>query len=189
MNSRCSVFIATSLDGFIARSDGRIDWLNEANTLVPPGEDCGFAKFFSAVDALVMGRNTFEQVLSFPEWPYGSKPVVVLSHSLRALPAPVPATVSLSAEAPAVLVGRLSDEGLDHLYIDGALTIQSFLQADLVDEMTITVIPVLLGSGKPLFGSLERDVGLQLLASRAYDFGFVQSKYLVRRAPKREPRA
>lgn len=189
MNARCSVFIATSLDGFIARSDGRIDWLNEANALVPAGEDCGFAEFFSSVDALVMGRNTFEQVLSFPEWPYGSKPVVVLSHSLRSLPAQVPATVSLSAGSPTALVARLSARGLRHLYIDGGLTIQSFLMANLVDEMTITVIPVLLGSGKTLFGSLQRDVNLQLIASRAYDFGFVQSTYLVRRAPEREPHA
>lgn len=180
MTARRSVFIATSLDGFISRTDGRIDWLNEANALLPPGEDCGFAEFFSTVDALVMGRNTFEQVLSFPEWPYGSTPVIVLSHSLRSLPAPVPATVSLSAEPPATLVKRLSAEGLGHLYIDGGRTIQSFLVANLVDEMTITVIPVLLGSGKPLFGSLQRDVNLQLLTSRAYDFGFVQSKYLVR---------
>lgn len=180
MNARCSVFVATSLDGFISRSDGRIDWLNGANALVPPGEDCGFAEFFSTVDALVMGRNTFEQVLSFSEWPYSSKPVVVLSHSLRSLPGQVPATVTLSAEPPATLVERLSAEGLGHLYIDGGLTIQSFLVANLVDEMTITVIPVLLGSGKPLFGSLRSDVNLQLLASRAYDFGFVQSKYRVR---------
>lgn len=181
MNSRCSVFIATSLDGFIARSDGRIDWLNDANAMVPPGEDCGFAEFLSSVDALVMGRNTFEQVLSFPEWPYGSKPVVVLSHSLRSLPAQVPATVTLSAESPATLVARLSAQGLRHLYIDGGLTIQSFLMANLIEEMTITVIPVLLGSGKPLFGPLQSDVHLQFLTNRAYDFGFVQSTYLVRR--------
>lgn len=180
MNSRCSVFIPTSLDGFIARSDGRIDWLNDANALVPPGEDCGFAEFLSSVDALVMGRNTFEQVLSFQEWPYGSKPVVVLSHSLRSLPAQAPATVFLSAESPAALVARLSAEGLRHLYIDGGLTIQRFLAASLIDEMTITVIPVLLGSGKPLFGSLQREMSLQLLASKAYDFGFVQSTYLAR---------
>jgi dihydrofolate reductase len=87
VTARCSVFIATSLDGFISRSDGRIDWLDDANRLVPLDEDCGFAEFLSGVDALVMGRNTFEQVLSFPEWPYGSKPVVVLSRSLRSLPA------------------------------------------------------------------------------------------------------
>lgn len=179
MKARCSVFIATSLDGFISRSDGRIDWLNKANALVPPGEDCGFAEFFSTVDALVMGRNTFEQVLSFPEWLYGSKPVVVLSHSLRSLPAQAPATVTLSAEPPVTLVERLSAEGLGHLYVDGGLTIQSFLLANLVGEMTITVIPVLLGSGKPLFGSLQSDVNLLLLASKAYDFGFVQSKYRV----------
>ena len=179
MNARCSVFIATSLDGFISRSDGSIDWLNEANTVVPAGEDCGYAQFMSTVDALVMGRNTFEQVLSFEEWPYGSKPVVVLSRHLRSLPKHLPPTVSLSAEAPAALVARLLTEGLRHLYIDGGLTIQSFLTENLIDEMTITTIPVLLGSGKSLFGPLQRDVQLKLLSSKAFEFGFVQSKYHV----------
>jgi dihydrofolate reductase len=79
MTTRCSVFIATSLDGFISRTDGRIDWLNEAHSAIPPGEDYGYAQFMSTVDAIVMGRNTFEQVLSFAEWPYGSKPVTVIS--------------------------------------------------------------------------------------------------------------
>ncbi len=101
MNSWCSVFIATSLDGFISRSDGGIDWLNEANALLPPGESCGFAEFSSTVDGLMMGRNTFDPVLLFPEWPYGSKFVAVLSHSLRSLSARVPATATLSVEPPA----------------------------------------------------------------------------------------
>jgi dihydrofolate reductase len=177
--TKCSVFIATSLDGFISRADGSIDWLNEANTRIPTGEDCGYSRFMSAVDALVMGRNTFEQVLGFEEWPYGSTPLVVLSRQLKALPEKAPATVSLSAQEPKELVGRLSKQGLNRLYVDGGLTIQSFLAADLIDEITLTVIPVLLGSGKPLFGGLSKDAALELLESRAFDFGFVQSKYRV----------
>ena len=177
--TKCSVFIATSLDGFISRTDGSIDWLNRANAVVPSGEDAGFAQFMSGVDALVMGRNTFEQVLTFGEWPYQSTPLVVLSRHLRALPANAPATVSLSSESPQQLVERLSAKGLNHLYVDGGLTIQSFLAANLIDEMTITVIPILLGSGKSLFGALDSDIDLELVSSKAFDFGFVQNKYRV----------
>jgi dihydrofolate reductase len=178
--TKCSIFIATSLDGFISRADGSIDWLNEASALVPEGEDSGYGEFMSGIDALVMGRNTFEQVLSFDgEWPYGSTPVIVLSRTLASLPDDVPATVSLTSDNPATLVQHLSAEGLNYLYIDGGLTIQSFLAAGLIDEITITVIPILLGSGKDLFGPLPKDVRLELLSSQAFEFGFVQSKYRV----------
>jgi dihydrofolate reductase len=177
------VFVASSLDGFIARPDGRIDWLDRANALVPNGEDCGYAAFTSSIDALVMGRNTFEQALSFAAWPYGTKPIHVLSTRLAALPKGVPATVSLSAETPASLVERLSAQGAQHLYIDGGLTIQRFLRAGLIEELTITRIPVLLGQGKPLFGLLENDVSLEHLSSVAFPFGFVQCKYRVARSP------
>jgi dihydrofolate reductase len=179
MGVRCSVFIATSLDGFISRLDGRIDWLDQANATVPAGEDCGFGAFFSSVDALVMGRNTFEQVLLFPSWPYGDKPLVVLSRTMKALPPGVPNSVTLSSEAPAVLVRRLEGEGVGHVYVDGGLTIQSFLAEGLVQELTLTVIPVLLGTGKPLFGALPGDVNLRLLDSRRWPFGFVQNRYGV----------
>ena len=179
MNAHCSVFIATSVDGYIARSNGSIDWLEKANATVPKGEDCGYAEFFASVDALVLGRNTFEQALSFPEWSYGAKPVIVLSHSMRSLPAHLPSTVRLASEQPKALVQRLGAEGLCHLYVDGGRTVQAFLADGLVGEMTITVIPVLLGMGKPLFGPLPGDVQLQLLMSKAYPFGFVQSKYRV----------
>jgi len=177
--AKCSVFIATSLDGFISRSDGSIDWLDEANKMIPAGEDCGFAAFMASVDVLVMVRNNFEQVLSFGEWAYVSTPVVVLSRNLKALPQQALATVSLSAESPKDVVQRLSAKGRQHLYVDGGLTIQSFLAAGLMDEITITLIPVLLGSGKALFGVLPKDVPLELVESKAYDFGFVRSKYRV----------
>ena len=179
MTARCSVFVAASLDGFIARPDGGIDWLDRVNAGAPPGEDFGFAQFIASVDALVMGRHTFEQALTFGEWPYGAMPVVVLSHSLRRLPAGVPATVSVSSESPADLVLRLTAEGARHLYIDGGLTIQSFLAAGLIDELTVTVVPVLLGAGKPLFGPLPADIPLVHVATHVYDCGLVQHKYRV----------
>lgn len=180
MRARCSVFIATSLDGFISRLDGSIDWLNEANAAVPPGEDCGYKAFIGAVDTLVMGRNTFEQALTFEPWPYGEMKVVVLTSRPIEIPPALRSSVTASADPPATLVEKLSRDGSRHLYIDGGKTIQGFVAAGLVDEMTITVIPVLLGEGRPLFGPLKADVKLRLVSSRAYDFGFVQTTY---RAP------
>lgn len=177
--TKCSVFIATSLDGYIARSDGNIDWLDQANAVVPKGEDCGYSDFMSTVDALVMGRNTFEQVSAFPVWPYGKTPVVVLSRTINKLPATSPATVFLSSDSPSQLVKQLSAKGLEHLYVDGGLTIQSFLQAGLIDEMIITIIPVLLGEGLPLFRKLDHDVQLECMSSKYYEFGFLQCKYRV----------
>ena len=181
MTAQCSVFIATSLDGFIARRDGSIDWLEQTGAATPPGEDFGYARFMATVDALVMGRHSFEQVLTFDEWPYGATPVVVLSHSLHRLPAGVPATVSVSQEPPPDLVARLSAAGARRLYVDGGRTIQGFLAAGLIDDLTITVIPVLLGDGIPLFGPLPADVPLAHVASKAYDCGFVQHTYRVRK--------
>ncbi len=177
MTTKCSVFIATSLDGFISRPDGSIDWLNAANEAVSPGEDCGFGDFMANVDTLVMGWNTFEQVLSFGEWPYGATPVTVLSHQGLPEEANLPRTVSASREEPTDLVTRLSNEGRRHIYVDGGLTVQGFFAAGLIDELTITVIPVLLGEGKPLFGPLPHDVHLAHVSTLTYDFGFVYHRF------------
>lgn len=181
MKPQVSVFICTSLDGFIARRDGTLDWLDKANALAPKGEDCGFRAFMDSIDVLVMGRKTFEQVLTFGEWPYGGTRVIVMSSGNPEIPAHLQKTVSASSETPTQLIERLSEEGAKHLYIDGGLTIQAFLKAGLVDEMTITIAPVALGEGKPLFGALEKDIELTLVSSKAYDFGFVQVKYAVKK--------
>jgi dihydrofolate reductase len=182
MPSKCAVFIATSLDGFIARKDGSIDWLERANTLVTAGEDCGYSAFMTSVDALVIGRATFEQVHSFPAWPYGEKPVYVLSSSIRNLPSGTPESVTLLNATPEEVVRTAGKVGHRRLYIDGGKTVQSFLAAGLISELTITVIPVLLGSGISLFGELSVDVCLKHLATKAYPFGFVQSHYAVSEA-------
>lgn len=181
MPTKCSVFIATSLDGFISRDDGSIDWLMKANTLVPPGEDGGYKSFISTVDGLVMGRNSYEQVVSFDEWPYGTLPVVVISCQTITIPEPLRPFVSSSAETPTALVERLSKQGMKHLYIDGGLTIQGFLANDLINELTITLVPVLLGSGRSLFGTLKHDIELHHLATKTIDGGFVQVKYRISR--------
>ena len=176
---KASVYIATSLDGFIARRDGSIDWLNEAHALVPEGEDCGFKEFIASVDALIMGRKTYEQVLSFGQWPYGETPVVVLSHNPVKIPSSLPGTVSCSSESSQVLLKRLSTEGVSHVYIDGGGTIQGFLAEFLIDEITITRIPVAIGDGIPLFGPLEKGIRLTHISTIPYDFGFVQSRYRI----------
>ncbi len=179
MSTTCSVFIATSLDGCIARSDGSIDWLERANATVPAGEDCGYADFLQTVDAIVMGRATFEKVLSFPDWPYGSLPVHVLSTTIRSLPPGVPNSVQVLHATPHEVVERTAAAGHHHLYIDGGRTIQGFLRAGLITDLTITVIPMLLGSGIRLFGDLPADTDLRLVSSKAFPFGFVQSHYAV----------
>ena len=171
---KASVFIATSLDGFIARLDGGLDWL--------PGDDCephGYDEFMATVDALVIGRKTFEIVLAFGVWPYGKKPVVVLSTNPSALTAPDDAVCEMMTGTPHEIVARLAQRGMQHLYIDGGVTIQGFLAAGLIQRLIITRIPVLLGSGIPLFGSLSRDIRLEHVATRSYPSGMVQSEYVI----------
>lgn len=177
MNPKCSVFIATSLDGFIARPNGSIDWLEKENKRVPPGEDFGYVAFMATVDALVMGRHTYEQVCRFPEWPYGELAVHVLTHHPDQLSPRK--TVRFSSESPADLVARLGREGRTHLYVDGGRTIQEFLAAGLVSEVTLTTIPILLGEGRGLFGPLPGDRSLELLTCRSWPCGFVQAHWRV----------
>ncbi len=178
---KVSVFIATSLDGFIARKDGRIDWLEKANTTLPTGEDCGYQSFFESVDTLVIGRKTFETVLSFETWPYGDKRVIVLSTQLKQVPPRLAKTVSVFSFAPKMILENLTAEGSQHIYLDGGRTIQSFLADNLVDEITVTSIPVLLGEGLPLFSKVMADISLTHIKTHAYANGFVQSRYAVQK--------
>jgi len=167
-----SVFIGASLDGFIARTDGALDWL-PTNC-----EPHGYDEFMATVDALVIGRKTFETVLSFGAWPYGEKPVFVLS-SRPTPPAPVGAVVEWMSGAPSEIMSQLAARGIGHIYVDGGITIQRFLQAGLIRRLIITRIPVLIGSGIPLFGATERDIALKHIATRQYASGLVQSEYEV----------
>ena len=176
---RCSLFIATSLDGFIAREDGGLDWLDLANATIPPGEDCGYGDFMASVDALVMGRHTFEKVLGFPEWPYGDKVVWVLSRTSTELPPGLPPTVKLLNATPAEVCALAAALGWQRLYLDGGVTAQGFLAAGCLSDLTVTVVPVLLGRGRRLFGDVGRDVALTLVATKAFPFGFVQNTYRV----------
>ncbi|MBO0938346.1 dihydrofolate reductase [Fibrella sp. HMF5335] len=175
MSLKLSVYIATSLDGFIARPDGAIDWLTAPEHTVP-GEDFGYQAFIHTVDALVMGRGTYETVLAFGEWPY-AKPVFVLSHTLTHIPEQLADKVQLLALSPADTVTYLAERGFQHVYLDGGKTIQGFLRAGLVDELTLSRMPILLGEGIPLFGVTGHDIRFEHLQTQAFPNGLVQSKY------------
>jgi dihydrofolate reductase len=177
---KVSVYIATSLDGFIARQDGSLDWLPGAEEQPESGaEDYGYQSFIESVDALVMGRITFETVLSFGSWPYGEKPVFVLSTTLESLPKNLPHNLKLKSGSVTEIYIDLKTAGFQHIYLDGGATIQKFLHAGLVDELIITIIPVLIGDGISLFGRLTKDVTLELLQCRRFDSGFVQNHYKI----------
>jgi dihydrofolate reductase len=165
--------------GWVHRAQQRRHRLVRANAALPAGEDCGYADFMRTVDAIVMGRAIFDTVFSFPEWPYGDLPVHVLSRTLGGRPAGVPDSVQVLCATPHEVVERAAAAGHRHLYIDGGRTIQGFLKAGLITELTITVIPILLGSGLRLFDDGQADTNLRLLSSKAYPFGFVQSHYAV----------
>ena len=168
------VFIAASVDGYIARLDGSLDWLPEAD----PEEDYGYATFMATVDALVMGRKTYEVVRGFGgDWPYAGTPVVVLSHGQPILPESAEAEVL--ALSPADVLAVLGARGARRVYVDGGQTLQAFLRAGLVRELTVTRIPVLLGDGIPLFGSLPADVALTHVETQSFSSGLVQSRYRI----------
>jgi dihydrofolate reductase len=171
---KASVFIGTSLDGFIARSDGSFDFLPEGG-----GEPHGYNEFIASVDTIVIGRKTFETVLTMKPWPYGDKRVVVLSSRPVDFSAVVGGVVEHMAGTPADIVTRLAASGAHHLYIDGGITIQQFLRAGLIQRLTITRVPVLIGNGIPLFGSLPHDIRLRHIATRQYPSGLVSSEYQV----------
>ena len=169
-----SVFVGTSVDGFIARPNGDLDFLPEG-----AGEPHGYDEFMASVDAIVIGRKTFEKVLTFGAWPYGDKRVVVLSRHPIDSPAAGGAVVEQMAGPPAEIVSRLAVRGAQHLYVDGGITIHGFLRAGLIQRLIITRVPVLIGEGVPLFGSLPRDIRLRHVATRHYPSGLVQSEYHV----------
>lgn len=180
---RCSVFVAASLDGFIAGPAGELDWLHRPEYAQLDGEDFGFQRFLAGVDVLVMGRKTFEAVRDFDPWPYAETPVVVLSSRELQVPPQLAGRVRREDAPPAELVARLAAGGARHLYVDGGLTVQRFLAAGRVDELTVTWIPILLGGGVTLFGELGVEVALDLVGVEAFDNGFVQCKYRARRPP------
>jgi dihydrofolate reductase len=171
---KLSVFCGVSVDGFLARPNHDVDFLD-----TPEQGPHGFEEFYGRVDVVVIGRNTFEFVLRYGQWAYGKKPVVVLStRSLDFSPFPEAVVEQMSGQ-PAEIVAKLEARGFQHAYIDGGITIQRFLVAGLIDRMVITRVPVLIGAGMPLFGPVPHDIRLRHVATRTYKGGLVQSEYEI----------
>jgi dihydrofolate reductase len=170
-----SVFIATSLDGFIARTDGALDWLPQE-----AGEDHGYNDFFSSIDTMLMGRKTYETILGFSPFPYEGKRVVVCSRTLTEVPSHLIGKLEFSADSLPDLVRRLETEGVKHIYADGGQMITALLELGLVNRLILTRVPVLLGAGIPLFGALSADVVLQHIQTKYFSSGLVQSEYEIK---------
>jgi dihydrofolate reductase len=167
------VYIGTSLDGFIARNDGDIDWLTQfAN------EEAinAYKELMSRIDAIVIGRGTFDKVLTFPSWPYEKK-VFVLSSSIKQVPEKVMDKVTMLSMKPTALLSYLSEKEFSSIYIDGGKVIQDFLQENLIDELIISKVPVLIGTGIPLFGYLANDIQFNHIKTAVATNGLVRSYY------------
>jgi dihydrofolate reductase len=175
------VFIATSIDGFISAPDGNLDWLSYVP--FPDGEDGGFADFISRVDAIVMGRVTFETVAGFGHGWHYPVPGIVLSSTLNSAPAEFESHVEFASGTPQEIVELATERGFNNLYIDGGRTVQNFLGADLIDELIITEIPILLGGGDRLFGELGRQLGFELIGTEVISNQVIQKHYRRNRSP------
>jgi dihydrofolate reductase len=172
---KLSVFVGTSLDGFLARRNGQYDFLPAGG-----GEPHGYDEFIASVDAILIGRNTFEVVLKLPTWPYSDKRVVVLSHRPLDFSGITGRVEQMSGE-PAQIARDLAATGAKHVYVDGGIVIQEFLRSGQIDDITITRVPVLIGEGIPLFGSVRQDIKLRHVSTRQYQSGLVSSEYEVMR--------
>jgi dihydrofolate reductase len=169
------VFIAISLDGYIARPDGDIGWLLQRDD---PTEDHGYLDFIIDKDMIVMGRGSYEKVLALDTWPY-DRPVLVLSKQLAdmSVPEALKGKVRFSNLTPANAMEEMARQNVRRVYVDGGWLLQSFLRDGLINDIVITTVPVLIGAGRPLFGALSRDIDLTLVSSRSFPSGLVQSTY------------
>ncbi len=175
MNKKNSVFIATSIDGYIADKNGGIDWLHSIPN--PKNDDMGYVEFTNDIDALVMGRTTFETVCGFDiDWPY-DKPVFVLSNKLKEIPESHRGKAFLVKGTLTEILDQIYEKGLNKLYIDGGTTIRNFLKKDLIDEIVITKIPVLLGGGSSLFAELPNELKFELIGTKTYLNQITQNHY------------
>ncbi len=174
------VFIGMSVDGFIARADGDIGWLDDHSD---PNEDHGYTDFMSSMDGFVMGRATFQKVLTFEGWE-PPKPLVVASRSMHEgdIPDRLADKVSVTDAAPRLIMEALASQGWSRAYIDGGRLIRAFLSEGLIADITLTRLPVLIGEGIPLFGPVGGDIPLRHRSTRSYPSGLVQSTYDVVRS-------
>jgi len=173
------VFCAMSLDGYIADKDGGVAFLDSVEHSPEVG-DYGYKEIIGGIDALVMGRNTYDTVLGFDvDWPYGDKTVLVVTHRDIEIADDIQDRVSSFAGTPEEIISHLNAMGKENLYIDGGIIIQEFLNENLIDELIITVVPILIGEGIALFGPLNNDLKLITESSKQFENGIVQLKYKV----------
>ena len=173
--THCTLSFAMSLDGFIADPDGGVDWLSIGTDPEAP-DDGWFNTFMDRIDALVMGRASFEKVVSFGVWPY-PKPVFVRSRTMSAIPNEYEDKASVIFGSPGEIISSLSKQGFRSLYVDGGKTARDFLDADLIDEIAIAYIPVLLGRGIPLFGERDQRLEFRHVETKKLSAGPIQSRY------------
>lgn len=171
---KLSVFCGVSVDGFLARPNHSLDFLRTGEQ-----EPHGFEEFYESVDVVVIGRKTFEVVLTFGKWVYGKKPVIVLSSGRPDFSSVDSGVVEQMSGKPADVARQLEARGFKHAYIDGGITIQRFLADGVIDRLVITRVPVLIGAGIPLFGPVPHDIVLRHIATRCYNGGLVQTEYEV----------
>lgn len=183
---KCSVFIATSADGYIATKDGDVVWLENAgkpNIDMENQSDMGFNNYLSSVDCMIMGRKTMEKISSFnltPEkWPYGGTRIFVLSTTFKKAPNNLKDKVEIYSGEITDLISQLEDEGFQHAYVDGGTTITYFLNLGLINEMTITRAPIFLGGGIPLIGKTNKHIKLEDSHAKVYPNDFIQIQYKV----------
>jgi len=168
------IYIAATIDGFIADKNGGIDWLMEIPG--PDNNDYGFGEFMKKIDGIIMGRKTFEKALTFNEWIY-SKKVFVLSNTLKTIPASFFDKAEIINGTLTSILSRLKAKGLNNLYIDGGITIQNFIKEDLIDEMIITRVSILLGGGIPLFGELNDLTKFKVISTQILNEFLVKTHY------------
>lgn len=176
---KLSVFCGVSVDGFLARPNHALDFLDAGGQ-----ESHGFEEFYKSVDVLVIGRRTYEVVLTFGDWPYGKKPVIVLSSHPLDFSKVKGGIVEQMTGEPVEIVKQIKSRGFEHAYIDGGVTIQKFLASGCIDRLVITRVPVLIGAGIPLFGAVPRDIRLRHVETRCYTGGLVQSEYEPENVPR-----
>jgi dihydrofolate reductase len=171
------VFMAISLDGFVARQDDQIDWLTKQKT---DSDDVGYAEFEASVDGIIMGSGSFKNVLTFGGWHY-KKPVVVMSKTMSQadIPERLEGKVSVSALEPTELMQSLKEDGWDRAYVDGGKIVQSFISSGLIADLNLTLVPILIGDGKRLFGPTDGDIDLELIRSTPFKSGLIQNLYRV----------
>ncbi|MEJ2046088.1 MAG: dihydrofolate reductase family protein [Reinekea sp.] len=173
---KASAFVTTTLDGYLARPDHRLDWLEEANS--DSKEDYGYDAFINQITTVVMGRKTFEKIMTLPEWPYKNQRLILLSSIIKQVPDELEDQIQLFNGDVVELTNLLDAEGEEHLYVDGSQAIQAFINAGLMTDLTITTLPILIGEGVPLFGGpLNKDIRLKHQFTKAYKNGFVQTSY------------